>query len=68
LEFKGKSVTYIAKDGNSFRKFYERFKKEVFEKTAEGLPDINALKQGMVKGLGIKPTLGEPKKLDEIFR
>ena len=54
----GKSVTYIARDRDSFTKFYQKFKEEVFKSASQDLPEADALKKRMQKGLERTETLG----------
>ena len=54
----GKSVTYIARDKESFTKFYQKFKEEVFKSVSQELPNAETLKKRMKKGLEKIGTLG----------
>jgi len=47
----GNSVTYIAKDKESFTQFYQKFKEEVFKSAVKELPEANELKSDIKKGL-----------------
>jgi hypothetical protein len=58
IEQVGKSVTYIAKERNSFNRFYQRFKEEVFKRATEELPEANTLKRQIKNGLErMKPLI-----------
>jgi hypothetical protein len=51
IEVPQQSVTYIARNRESFAKFYETFKEEVFRPAAENLPEAKVLKESIDKGL-----------------
>jgi len=51
IEKTGNSITYIAKDTVTFRKFYEQFKESIFQPASKELPDADALKKSMERGL-----------------
>jgi len=53
----GRSVTYMAKDQESFLKVYQKFKEEVFKSAAEELPEADTLKKKIRKGLEKIETL-----------
>jgi len=57
VEQVGKSVTYIAKDRESFARFYQKFKEEVFRSAATELPEADTLKKNIKKGLEKVETL-----------
>jgi len=57
IEQVGKSVTYIAKARESFGKFYQKFK-EVFKPASQELPEADALKKTINKGLERTSSLG----------
>lgn len=58
IEQIGKSATYIARARDSFNKFYQRFKEEVFKPASQGLPEADALKKTIKKGLERTSSLG----------
>jgi hypothetical protein len=58
IEQVGKSVTYIAKTRDSFGKFYQKFKEEVFKPASQELPEADALKKTIKKGLERTSSLG----------
>jgi hypothetical protein len=58
VETEGNSVTYIAEDTETFKKFFEQFKVEIFRPASKELPQADLLKQKMRDGLeGTKTTL-----------
>ncbi len=54
----GNSVTYLAKDKESFNKLYQGFKEEVFRLASAELPEAETLKKDIQKGLERTETLG----------
>jgi len=58
IEQIGRSATYIAKARDSFSKFYQRFKEEVFKPASQELPEAEALKKTIKKGLERTSSLG----------
>jgi hypothetical protein len=58
VEITGRSVVYVAKERDSFAKFYKRFKEKVFEPASRELPDAKEIKRNMLRGLEKIETLG----------
>jgi hypothetical protein len=57
MENEGNSVTYIAEDTETFVKFFEHFKNEIFKPASKELPNADSLKEKMRNGLqGTKQT------------
>jgi len=52
------SVVYVAKDRESFSKFYKKFKEMIFEPASKELPEATEIKKNMLKGLEKIETLG----------
>ena len=53
-ETKSKGVLYIAKDRDSFQKFYEAVRDEIFLPSLKYMPSKQELKERMEKGLNEK--------------
>jgi len=51
IEQEGDSVTYIAEDTETFTKFFDRFKTEIFRPASKKLPSADSLKGKMRDGL-----------------
>lgn len=51
IEKTGQSSTFIAKNQDSFTKFYHAFKEEVFKSAAQELPEAKMLKRNIREGL-----------------
>lgn len=51
VETVGKSVTYVAKERESFNDFYQKFKEEVFKTASQELPEASTLKKIIKRGL-----------------
>jgi hypothetical protein len=56
IESEGNSITYIAQDIDSFEKFFEHFKNEIFRPASKELPHADFLKAKMRDGLEGKVT------------
>lgn len=57
IESEGNSITYIAEDTETFGKFFEQFKTEIFKPASKELPNADFLKEKMRDGLqGKKQT------------
>jgi len=56
---KGKGVLFIAKDKDSFRKFYELVKENIFKPAALALPSKDELKERIQKGLSENATIDD---------
>jgi hypothetical protein len=53
IEQKGGSVTYIAKDKDTFNKIFEKVTETIFKPALKGLPQAETLQVSIRKGLGI---------------
>jgi len=58
VEKAGSSVVYVAKERDSFGKFYKKFKEMIFEPVSRDLPEAKEIKKKMLKGLEKIETLG----------
>lgn len=58
IEKTGNSITYIGKDKDSFKNFYERFEERIFKPASQELPKGDSLKKIMKKGLEGTTSLG----------
>jgi len=57
IEKSGSSAVYIAKERDSFNKFYNRFKENVFKPASQELPEADLIKKFIKKGLERMTTL-----------
>ncbi len=58
-EIRGNSVTYVAKERNSFTKLYDKLYATVFKPAMKDLPKANEVKLRISKGLENLPDVGE---------
>lgn len=67
IEMEGGSVSYIGLNDDSFQNLYDIFKKEIFKKAAEKLPNKEEVKNQIFEGIGRYRLKGKQQKIEDLI-